>query len=59
MRSVDVLALVLGVVLSAVAGLVLWASLFGSINWEVVRIAAPLGLVSLGVVGLALSRHRS
>jgi hypothetical protein len=59
MRRVDVLALVLGVVFSAVAVLFLWLSLFGSINWEVVRIAAPLGLVSLGIVGLALSRNRS
>jgi hypothetical protein len=59
MRRVDVLALVLGVVFSAVAVLSLWHSLFGSINWEVVRIAAPLGLVSLGIVGLALSRNRS
>ena len=59
MRRVDVLALVLGVVFSAVAVLFLWLSLFGSINWEAVRIAAPLGLVSLGIVGLALSRNRS
>jgi hypothetical protein len=59
MRSVDVLALVLGVVLSAIAGLVLWMSLLGSVNWEVVRVAAPLGLITLGVVGLALSRNRS
>lgn len=59
MRRVDVLALVLGVVFSAVSVLFLWLSLFGSINWEVVRIAAPLGLVSLGIVGLALSRNRS
>jgi hypothetical protein len=59
MRSVDVLALVVGVVFSAIAVLFLWLNLFGSINWEVVRIAAPLGLVSLGIVGLALSRNRS
>jgi hypothetical protein len=59
MRRVDVLALVLGVVFSAVAMLSLWLSLFGSINWEAVRIAAPLGLVSLGIVGLALSRNRN
>ena len=59
MRRVDVLALVLGVVFSAVAVLFLWLSLIGSINWEVVRIAAPLGLLSLGIVGLALSRNRS
>jgi hypothetical protein len=59
MRSVDVLALVVGVVFSAIAVLFLWLNLFGSINWEVVRIAAPLGLLSLGIVGLALSRNRS
>ncbi len=59
MKSVDVLALVLGVVFSAVAGLVLWVSFVGSINWGIVRMAAPFGLVSLGVVGLALSRNRS
>jgi hypothetical protein len=59
MRRIDVLALVLGVVFSAVAMLSLWLSLFGSINWEAVRIAAPLGLVSLGIVGLALSRNRN
>jgi hypothetical protein len=59
MRRVDVLALVLGVVFSAVAVLSLWLSLFGSINWEAVRIAAPLGLVSLGILGLALSRNRN
>jgi len=59
MRSPDVLALIVGVVFSAIAILALWASLFGTINWEVVRIAAPLGLLSLGVVGLALSRNRT
>ena len=59
MRNIDVLALVLGVVFIAIAGLVLWMSLLGSVNWQVVRVAAPLGLLSLGVVGLALSRNRS
>ncbi len=59
MKSVDVLALVLGVVFSAIAVLFGWASLFGSINWEIVRIAAPFGLITLGVIGLALSRNRS
>jgi hypothetical protein len=59
MRKVDVVALVLGVVLSAVAALSLWASLAGSINWSIVQIVAPLGLVVTGVLGLALSRNRS
>jgi hypothetical protein len=56
---VDVVALVLGIVLTAVAALSLWAALVGSINWGIVQIVAPLGLVATGIVGLALSRNRT
>jgi hypothetical protein len=59
MRRVDVVALVLGIVLTAVAALSLWSTLVGSINWSIVQIVAPLLLVATGVVGLALSRNRS
>ncbi|HZA32708.1 MAG TPA: hypothetical protein VE462_14450 [Propionibacteriaceae bacterium] len=58
-RRVDVVALVLGIVLTAVAALSLWAALVGSINWGIVQIVAPLGLVATGIVGLALSRNRT
>ena len=58
-RRVDVVALVLGIVLTAVASLSLWATLVGSINWGIVQIVAPLGLVATGIVGLALSRNRT
>jgi uncharacterized membrane protein YuzA (DUF378 family) len=59
MRRVDVVALVLGVVLTAVAVLSLWSTLVGAINWGIVQIVAPLGLVATGIIGLALSRNRT
>jgi hypothetical protein len=59
MRSVDVVALVLGIVLTAIAALSLWSTFVGSINWGIVQIVAPLGLVTTGIIGLALSRHRA
>ena len=59
MRRVDVVALVLGVVLTAVAVMSLWSTLVGAINWRIVQIVAPLGLVATGIIGLALSRNRT
>jgi hypothetical protein len=59
MRSVDVTAFVLGVVLTGIAVLALWLAFAGSVDWGIVRIVAPLGLVVVGILGLALSRNRS
>ncbi|HEY5847423.1 MAG TPA: hypothetical protein VIT42_11615 [Microlunatus sp.] len=58
MRRLDVVALVSGVLLSGVALASLWWSITGSMNWELLKIVAPLALVAVGVVGLALSRNR-
>lgn len=58
-RPVDVLALLVGLVLTALAVASLWSTFFGSLNWHLIQIAAPLGLVAIGVIGLALSRNRS
>ena len=52
-------ALVTGVVFSSVALGALWFALIGPLPWDVIKIIAPLGLVAVGVVGLALSRNRS
>lgn len=57
-QTVDVVALVTGVVLTAVAALALLLTVTGSLNWSLLRVGAPLALVVLGVVGLALSRRR-
>ena len=57
-RSYDVVALIAGVVFSVVALGALWLALLGPLPWSVIKIIAPLGLVALGVAGLALSRNR-
>ncbi len=54
----DVLALVTGLLVTAVALVTLWLSVGGSVDWGLIKIGAPLLLVVAGVVGLALSRHR-
>lgn len=53
----DVVALIFGVVLTGVAAVALRLSLAGSLNWSLLKTAAPLGLVAVGVVGLILSRR--
>ena len=55
----DVVALIAGVVFIAVALGGLWIAQVGPLPWGVIKIVAPLGLVALGVGGLALSRSRS
>jgi len=57
MRKPDVVALVFGVLMTAVASVALWLAFAGGIDWHLVRIVAPLCLVVVGVLGLALSRH--
>ena len=57
-RRVDVLSLVVGVLLTSIAVGALWIALMGNINWNVIKIAAPLTLVVVGLLGLTLSRNR-
>ena len=57
-RTYDVVALITGVVFTAVALGGLWLAFVGPLPWPVIKIVAPLGLVVLGVCGLALSRNR-
>jgi hypothetical protein len=58
-RTYDVVALISGVLFSCVALGALWLTLVGPLPWPVIEIVAPLGLVALGVGGLALSRNRT
>lgn len=55
MRRFDLAAFNVGLVLFLLAGLVLWTTL-GTVNWQAVRIAAPIVLVLIGVSGLLMSR---
>lgn len=56
-RRLDVVALVFGLVLTGTAATCLWLSLVGSVNWSLLKTVAPLSLVVVGVIGLALSRR--
>ena len=58
-RTYDVVALITGVLFSCVALGALWMTLIGPLSWPMIKIVAPLGLVALGVGGLALSRNRT
>ena len=58
-RSYDVVAMITGVLFCCIALGALWLTLVGSLPWPVIKIVAPLGLVALGVGGLALSRNRT
>ncbi len=58
-RRVEVAPLMLGLFLLPLAVLALWTSLGGRVDWSTVAVAAPLGLIALGVLGLALSRPRT
>jgi hypothetical protein len=52
-----VLALVAGLLVTGIALVTIWLSVGGSVDWSLVKIAAPLVLVVVGVVGLTLSRR--
>ena len=56
-RTADVTALVFGLIVTTIAGAALWRVFMGDLNWSLVKVAAPLGLVVIGVIGLALSRR--
>jgi uncharacterized membrane protein (DUF4010 family) len=54
----DVVALVAGLLLTGVAACALWYTYTERIDWQVLRVGAPLALVVVGVLGLTLSRNR-
>ena len=57
-RSYDVVALIFGLLVTSVAIGSLWSTFVGPLNWAWLKIIAPLGLVAVGILGLALSRNR-
>ena len=56
-RRYDVVAMIFGLLVTGVALGSLWLTFVGSLNWGLVKIIAPLGLVAAGVLGLAMSRN--
>lgn len=57
-RRLEVVSLIFGLLFSLVAGVALWLAVFDTVNWQVLRVAAPGALVVIGILGLALSRNR-
>lgn len=58
-RRLDAVSLILGLLVTVLAAGGLWHSLGGDISWSMIKIAAPLILVLIGIIGLAVSRPRS
>lgn len=55
----DVVSVVLGMLATILALGGLWLALGGNVDWSTLRVAAPLTLVLIGIIGLAASRPRS
>ncbi|MBO0812498.1 MAG: hypothetical protein J2P23_10690 [Microlunatus sp.] len=58
-RRPDAVSVVLGLLATMLAIGGLWLSLGGNVDWSALRVAAPLVLVLVGIIGLAASRPRS
>ena len=56
MKRRDSVALIFGLLLSAVAVGSLWFSITGALDWDVLKLAIPIGLVVIGIAGLVVSR---
>ncbi len=55
---VDLVSFIFGMIMVAVAGVTLWMTFIGAVRLEWLKVAAPLFLVLVGVLGLTLSRTR-
>lgn len=53
----DVVSLVAGLLMVAVAVAALWMTFVGPLNWALLSTAAPLVLVAVGALGLLLTRR--
>jgi hypothetical protein len=56
MKRRDTVALIFGLLLTGFALGSLWFSVTGVLDWDVLKLAIPIGLVVVGVAGLAVSR---
>lgn len=57
-RPANPASLIVGLLGLMLGGVALWNA-FGVIDWNLLRVIAPLSLVAVGVLGLTLSRHRT
>lgn len=57
-RRVDTSSLVWGLLFACLAGLGLWYSTTGQVNWTWVRNLSPVVLMAIGGIGLLVGRRR-
>lgn len=58
MTRLDVTSLLWGLIFAPVAATAIWYGLGNPLDWQLIGWGAPLALVVLGVLGLALDRPR-
>lgn len=56
MSRPDTVALIFGLLFTGVALGALWFAITGTLDLEVLKLAIPIGLVVVGITGLAVSR---
>ena len=56
MKRRDTVALIFGLLLTGVALGSLWFAVTGVLDWDALKLAIPIGLVVVGIAGLAVSR---
>lgn len=59
MKRPDTVSLVLGLLTTALALAGLWVSVGGQVDWTTLKIAVPLTLVAIGIIGLTASRRKN
>lgn len=56
-EPLDVVSLVFGLLMVGLATTALWLAFTGSLDWSLLKTAAPLVLVAVGALGLVLTRR--
>jgi hypothetical protein len=56
-RRIDVSSLIWGLLFLTIAAAALWIATGHELRWAFVRVAAPVHLVCLGILGVVLSRR--
>ncbi len=56
MKRRDTVALIFGLLLTGVALGALWFAFTATLDWQQLKLVIPIGLVVVGVAGLAVSR---
>jgi len=57
MRTRDVVALVFGLLFTGIGAAGVWYAFVGTLDWALLRTAAPVALVVVGALGLLVSRR--